>query len=187
MSQMDELQRSRILACVQAFCAARYAREDNVPCQIEEGLFLGSVGAALNKSALKDLNITHILTVAKSLDAAFPNDFVYKKIDVFDTPGTELVKYFAECFSFIDEARSAGGGVLVHCFAGMSRSVTVVVAYLMKKHRMSLSDALSLVRSKRPHIAPNHGFLTQLANFEKSLGVNQGTSSRLIQKSTFGE
>ncbi|XP_018684547.2 dual specificity protein phosphatase 1B isoform X2 [Musa acuminata AAA Group] len=186
MSQMDELQRSRILACVQAFCAARYAREDNVPCQIEEGLFLGSVGAALNKSALKDLNITHILTVAKSLDLAFPNDFVYKKIDVFDTPGTELVKYFAECFSFIDEARSAGGGVLVHCFAGMSRSVTVVVAYLMKKHRMSLSDALSLVRSKRPHIAPNHGFLTQLANFEKSLGVNQGSSSKLIQKSTFG-
>ncbi|RWV99825.1 hypothetical protein BHE74_00044462 [Ensete ventricosum] len=99
MSQMDELQRSRILACVQAFCAARYSREDNVPCQIEEirelililvylcrlqlpqGLFLGSVGAALNKSALKDLNITHILTVAKSLDPAFPNDFVYKKID----------------------------------------------------------------------------------------------------------
>ncbi|URE15824.1 dual specificity protein phosphatase [Musa troglodytarum] len=78
---MDELQRSRILACVQAFCAARYAREDNVPCQIEEGLFLGSVGAALNKSALKDLNITHILTVAKSLDPAFPNEFVYKKID----------------------------------------------------------------------------------------------------------
>ncbi|WOK96821.1 hypothetical protein Cni_G05529 [Canna indica] len=172
MAETEELQRSRILACVQALCAARYAREDNVPCKIEEGLFLGSVGAALNKPALKELNITHILTVAKSLDPAFPNEFNYKKIDVFDTPGTELDKYFDECFSFIDEARSSGAGVLVHCFAGMSRSVTIVVAYLMKKHRMSLSDALSLVKSKRPHVAPNHGFLTQLAMFEKSLGGN---------------
>lgn len=46
-----------------------------------QGLFLGSVGAALNKPALKNLNITHILTVAKSLDPAFPDEFIYKKID----------------------------------------------------------------------------------------------------------
>lgn len=85
----------------------KYAKEDNVPCQIEEvsiieflfmkglstvlydaeilfqyqGLFLGSIGVALNKELLKSLNLTHILIVAKSLDPAFPNDFVYKKID----------------------------------------------------------------------------------------------------------
>ena len=48
-------------------------------------------------------------------------------------------------------------------------SVTIVVAYLMKKHRMSLESALSLVRSKRPQVAPNEGFISQLENFEKSL------------------
>ncbi|CAD5172624.1 unnamed protein product [Musa acuminata subsp. malaccensis] len=184
MSRIEKLQRSRILACVQALRCARHARKDDVPCQIEEGLFLGSVGAALNKSALKDLNITHLLTVAKSLDPAYPNDFIYKKIDVLDTPSTELDKYFDECFSFIDEARSAGGGVLVHCFAGMSRRliVTVVVAYVMKKHWMSLSDALSLVRSKRPNIAPNQGFLIQLENFEKSLGEFKSEKETQIVK-----
>ncbi|XP_042381231.1 dual specificity protein phosphatase 1-like [Zingiber officinale] len=172
MSQDEEVRRSKLLACVQALCAARYSREDNVPCKIEEGLFLGSVGAALNKPALKNLNITHILTVAKSLDPAFPDEFIYKKIDVFDTPGTELDKHFDECFNFIDEARSSGGSVLVHCFAGMSRSVTIVLAYLMKKNHITLREALSLVRGKRPRVAPNHGFLTQLENFEKSLRVN---------------
>ncbi|XP_073008333.1 dual specificity protein phosphatase 1-like isoform X1 [Typha latifolia] len=174
MSVMDDIHRARIAACFQALCAARYAKEDNIACQIDEvdrsqGLYLGSVGVALNKEALKNLNITHILVVAKSLEPAFPDDFIYKKIDVLDSPETNLMQYFDECFSFIDEAKRAGGNVLVHCFAGRSRSVTVVVAYLMKTHQMSLARALSVVRSKRPHISPNVGFLTQLENFEKSL------------------
>ena len=48
-------------------------------------------------------------------------------------------------------------------------SVTIVVAYLMKKYQMSLESALSLVRSKRPQVAPNEGFISQLENFQKSL------------------
>jgi hypothetical protein len=42
---------------------------------------LGSVGAALNKEALKSLNITHVLIVARSLNASFPTEFIYKKIE----------------------------------------------------------------------------------------------------------
>lgn len=48
-------------------------------------------------------------------------------------------------------------------------SVTVVVAYLMKKHGMSVSEALKHVKSKRPIASPNSGFMLQLQNFEKSL------------------
>ncbi|KAJ6794973.1 putative dual specificity protein phosphatase 1B [Iris pallida] len=177
MSMVAETQRNRIAAFLQAFCAAKYVREDNIPCQIEEGLFLGSVGVALNKEALKNLNITHVLIVAKSLDPAFPNDFTYKKIDVLDTSDTNLKEHFEECFDFIDSARKDGGGVLVHCFAGRSRSVTIILAYLMKKHRMSLSHALELVRSKRPQVGPNPGFMLQLQNFEKSLEVIQQSST----------
>ncbi|RCU61423.1 hypothetical protein SETIT_J000700v2 [Setaria italica] len=165
-----EQQQARVLvALMQSFCAARYRKADNTPCPIEQGLYLGSVGAALNKEALKSLNITHILIVARSLSPAFPAEFNYKKIEVLDSPDTDLLKHFDECFSFIDEAISSGGNVLVHCFAGRSRSVTIVVAYLMKKHQMSLESALSLVRSKRPQVAPNEGFISQLENFDKSL------------------
>ncbi|XP_020114030.1 dual specificity protein phosphatase 1-like [Ananas comosus] len=170
-------------AIIQALCAVRYAKEEKVPCQIEEGLYLGSVGAALNKQALKNLNITHILIVAKSLNPPFPNDFIYKKIDVLDSPDTNLEEYFDECFNFIDEAKRAGGNVLVHCFAGRSRSVTIVIAYLMKTHHISLSRALELVRRKRPHVAPNEGFMIQLKNFEKSLGVTQDPNSQISARS----
>ncbi|XP_058082294.1 dual specificity protein phosphatase 1-like isoform X1 [Magnolia sinica] len=178
MAQMDGIYKNRIATFLRALYASKYAKEDNIPCQLEEGLFLGSVGVAYNKDALKGLNVTHILTVAKSLEPAYPDDFIYKKIEVLDSPDTNLEQHFDECFDFIDEAKRAGGGVLVHCFAGRSRSVTVVVAYLMKKHQMSLSQALDLVRSKRPQIAPNHGFILQLQNFQKSLGVKRDSERK---------
>lgn len=46
-----------------------------------QDVFLGSVGVACNKDALKDLDVTHILIVARSLEPAYPNDFIYKKIE----------------------------------------------------------------------------------------------------------
>ncbi|CAI9118589.1 OLC1v1020179C1 [Oldenlandia corymbosa var. corymbosa] len=150
--------------------------EDNIPCKIEEGLYLGSLGAASNKSALKSLNITHILTVANSLPPVHANDFVYKIVDIPDREDVKISQYFDDCFEFIDDAKKKGGGVLVHCFVGRSRSVTIVVAYLMKKHGMSLSQALDHVRSKRPVASPNKGFMSQLMDFEKTLKGSQSAN-----------
>nr|BAK02707.1 predicted protein [Hordeum vulgare subsp. vulgare] len=169
MDDYEQHQTRVLMALMQGLCAARYRKADNTPCLVDQGLYLGSVGAALNNEALKSLNITHILVVARSLNPAFPAEFTYKKIEVLDSPDTDLGKHFSECFTFIDEGICTGGNVLVHCFAGRSRSVTVVLAYLMKKHQMNLQSAMSLVRSKRPQIAPNAGFMSQLVNFEKSL------------------
>ncbi|KAL3749196.1 hypothetical protein ACJRO7_010312 [Eucalyptus globulus] len=143
--------------------------KDKDPCKIEEGLFLGSVGAANNKDALKNLNVTHVLIVASILKPAYPDDFMYKVITVPDKVDTNIREYFDECFEFIDEAKRLGGGVLVHCFIGKSRSVTIVVAYLMKKHGMSLSQALEHVKSQRPQASPNSGFISQLEDYEKFL------------------
>ncbi|KAI3727096.1 hypothetical protein L1987_66905 [Smallanthus sonchifolius] len=142
--------------------------KDDIPSQIEEGLYLGSLEAANNKSHLQSLNITHILTVASSFPPAYPHDFTYKTFDVYDRGDVNIAEFFDGCFRFINEAKRTGR-VLVHCFAGRSRSVTIVVAYLMKTHGMSSSEALNLVKSKRSVAAPNAGFILQLQSYEKSL------------------
>ncbi|XP_062177157.1 dual specificity protein phosphatase 1 isoform X2 [Alnus glutinosa] len=175
MDQFDESLRSQIAALLRVMNVTRCFKEDNVPCEIEEGLFLGSVGAANNKNALKSFNITHVLTVASTLLPAHPNDFVYKVINVTDRQETDIKQYFNECFNFIDEAKRLGGGVLVHCFVGRSRSVTIVVAYLMKKHGMSLDQALEHVKNRRAQAAPNSGFISQLKDLEKSLQDEKNT------------
>ncbi|KAM0985125.1 hypothetical protein ACFX13_012658 [Malus domestica] len=171
MDPMDESLKKQIATLLRVIHVTRCSKEDNVPCQIEEGLFLGSIGAANNKDELKNLNITHILTVANSLAPAYPNDFVYKVINVPDRVCTDLKQHFDECIDYIDEATRSGGGVLVHCFVGRSRSVTIIVAYLMKKHGMSISQALEHVKSRRPQASPNAGFISQLESFERSLCV----------------
>lgn len=70
---------------------------------------------------------------------------------------------------FSEEARSSDKGVLVHCLAGVSRSVTITVAYLMHKCSLSLNDAFNLVRSRKSNIAPNFHFMQQLHSFEREL------------------
>lgn len=70
-----------------------------------------------------------------------------------------------------DEARSKKCGVLVHCLAGISRSVTVTVAYLMQKMNLSLNDAYDFVKRKKSNISPNFNFMGQLLDFERTLGL----------------
>lgn len=75
--------------------------------------------------------------------------------------------------------------MLVHCLAGVSRSVTITVAYLMHKCSLSLNDAFNLVRSRKSNIAPNFHFMEQLHSFEKELRdrgdrSNRGNDQRCI-------
>lgn len=76
----------------------------------------------------------------------------------------------------LDEALSQNCGVLVHCLAGVSRSVTVTVAYLMQKLHLSLNDAYDLVKRKKSNISPNFNFMGQLLDFERSLRLEERRS-----------
>lgn len=77
-----------------------------------------------------------------------------------------------------DEARSKKCGVLVHCLAGISRSVTVTVAYLMQKMNLSLNDANDFVKRKKSNISPNFNFMGQLLDFERTLGLSSPCDNR---------
>jgi protein-tyrosine phosphatase len=62
-----------------------------------------------------------------------------------------------------------GGAVLVHCYAGVSRSASCVIAFLMQECGLTFMEAMTYVRKKRPIVFPNFGFQRQLMDFEKAL------------------
>ncbi len=136
--------------------------------EIIKGLWLGSLETACDENGLREHNITHIVSAIYDVNPLFPDsDFVYCKVPVIDKPTEEIGKYFNECFNFIDDALKTNKTVLVHCVYGISRSSTLVCAYLIKKHNLTVSQAVQLVQSKRPQADPNNGFLKQLVEISK--------------------
>lgn len=79
------------------------------------------------------------------------------------TPFLDLLSYFDETYEFIREGMIRGA-VLVHCQMGVSRSATVVIAYLMKKYNITAKEALEKVKMKRC-VFPNQGFVAQLGSY----------------------
>ncbi|XP_017578371.1 dual specificity protein phosphatase 19a [Pygocentrus nattereri] len=129
-------------------------------------LLVGSQDAAHDFGTLMKYKVTHILNVAYGVENAFQELFVYKTLSILDQPDTDIISYLQECSQFIDKAKAEKGVVLVHCNAGVSRSVSIITGYLMSREGQSFDDAFSLVKSARPASCPNPGFLEQLKNFK---------------------
>ncbi|XP_063521791.1 dual specificity protein phosphatase 22 isoform X11 [Pongo pygmaeus] len=91
----------------------------------------------------------------------------YLCIPAADSPSQNLTRHFKESIKFIHECRLRGESCLVHCLAGVSRSVTLVIAYIMTVTDFGWEDALHTVRAGRSCANPNVGFQRQLQEFEK--------------------
>lgn len=98
-----------------------------------------------------------------------------------DTESENLLDYLQVCLDFIERSRKDGGSVLVHCFAGVSRSAAVITAYLMKSENLSLEDALESLKQSCEFVCPNDGFLEQLKMFEE-MGFKVDQSSPIYKR-----
>jgi protein-tyrosine phosphatase len=108
--------------------------------------------------------------VAPDLKVSYPKSeqIAHKVLPAVDEDDYDLSQHFEEASAFIDRNRSKTN-VLVHCQAGVSRSTTIVIAYLMWKFGWNTSQAYSTVKSGRRLTCPNFGFCRQLKAYEKLL------------------
>ena len=142
--------------------------EDDID-QITETIYLGNIDAAFNKKKLKQLGIKKVLTVMSAFGNHYsPHEFIHKSIDVDDDFRTNIICHFKECILFIEGKDK----IFVHCAAGMSRSPTIVIAYIMWKKKLRLNEAIKFVKEKRSIISPNDNFMNQLKIFEELLIKN---------------
>ncbi|XP_069869444.1 dual specificity protein phosphatase 2 [Dipodomys merriami] len=136
------------------------------PVEILPYLFLGSCSHSSDLQGLQARGITAVLNVSASCPNHFEGLFRYKSIPVEDNQMVEISAWFQEAIGFIDSVKNSGGRVLVHCQAGISRSATICLAYLIQSHRVRLDEAFDFVKQRRGVISPNFSFMGQLLQFE---------------------
>ena len=126
--------------------------------KILDNLWLGDLNDASNLIKLKQHGITHILQVAAGFKPAYPEEFKYKVINVLDMPYVNISRHFPVAIQFMKEGMTEGNSVLVHCYAGVSRSASCIIALLMQECGLTFLEGMSFTRKKRPIVFPNFGF-----------------------------
>lgn len=137
---------------------------------------------ACQKNALKSLGVTHILTIGTNMDLPEHHEFKSLVLKIDDTCDSDITQLFDVSCRFIYESLSGGGKVFVHCWAGVSRSSTIIVNFLMTHFNHSYIEALEITRRARYlfkkifdklirfWIDPNRGFRKALIKRSKDLG-----------------
>jgi dual specificity phosphatase 12 len=118
--------------------------------------------------------------------ADFTDGIKWFPIVVDDDSLEPIYLHFDTVHLLIKKALSEGKRVLVHCAAGMSRSVTLVAAYLMIERNLTASDALTLIMRRREIANPNPGFRRQLNLLQRMIGSGspgRGSPSRSQNRS----
>ncbi|NWV86495.1 DUS16 phosphatase, partial [Dasyornis broadbenti] len=140
------------------------------PTRILPHLYLGCQRDVLNKELMQQNDIGYVLNASNTCPKP---DFIpeshFLRVPVNDSFCEKILPWLDNSVDFIEKAKASNGRVLVHCLAGISRSATIAIAYIMKRMDMSLDEAYRFVKEKRPTISPNFNFLGQLLDFEKKI------------------
>eukprot|EP00754_Rhynchopus_humris_P050034 Rhum_TRINITY_DN8716_c0_g1::Rhum_TRINITY_DN8716_c0_g1_i1::g.29610::m.29610 len=138
--------------------------------EVNRWILLGARDDMNDADQLRRLGVTHILSVRGENEPPCPCPslkpfFVCKQVIVNDSSDANIEEHFANAFAFIDESLRDRGKVLVQCRKGVSRSATLVIAYLMQHHRWHFQRSYEYVKEKRSVINPNLGFVLTLEKF----------------------
>lgn len=143
-----------------------WRRGISIPCDEIKKVYVGGSGSEnvssnVDKSSLSPEKLLYSLE-----NAGKDLKFVRMAVPLRDMEHENLLDYLDVCLDFIEENRKQGS-VLVHCFAGVSRSAAIITAYLMKSEQLSQEDGLRSLRQSCETVCPNDGFLEQLLMFEQ--------------------
>ncbi len=136
--------------------------------EIVEGLFIGSGRDGRDVEQLDALQIDTVINVAKDWPLMRDEKRRWINLGLLDEPHARLDHVVAPAFAAI----LSGSRVLVHCITGISRSATVIAAFLIVKRGYSTVDAIKLLRAKRECVSLNPAFVVNLIEMEACVTGN---------------
>jgi protein phosphatase slingshot len=133
------------------------------PSLIIDNIYIGSAYNAASFQTLIDNNIATIVNVTCEIRNYFPDNFTYHRFMIYDDNKSSIAKYLDESYQIIkNEQKKNNGNILIHCFMGASRSVSIVMYYLAKEYNMNFDEALNHIKNIRPFINPTFRYTKDL-------------------------
>jgi hypothetical protein len=140
---------------------------------IKDFLYISGYKTASTISDLRKLKITNIINCSGDLcENLYFSDISYLTLNIRDNVSENIECLFFKCINYINEAKEKDGRVLIHCYKGVSRSVSIIISYLIFLHKWSYDEAFDFVQLKRPIANPNIGFYLQLKTFHKRITLD---------------
>ena len=137
--------------------------------KITDKIYLGGIDGANEINYLKQEGITNILSLIGDESPDYEKGLFERLIfNADDITREDLFRFFKDSIEFIENSDK----IYIHCSAGMSRSASIVIAYLMWKEHIKFKEAFDFVKEKRHSIEPNGGFIMQSKYFESLLNEN---------------
>lgn len=141
-------------------------------CILTNQLYLGSQFSACDLNCLQRLNITAVLVCGKNLRSFFAHQpstgIHYHNLPIEDSIQQPLLPFIHSAIRFLEYfILEKGQCVLVHCAAGISRSASVVIAFVMKHKQWSFQQAHDYVKDARNLASPNIRFRQELRMWEE--------------------
>ncbi|KAG2071851.1 DSPc-domain-containing protein [Suillus decipiens] len=142
-----------------------HSRRNTAVLVVPPYIFLGPYTSA-SRSFIDSAGITHIISIGRAPVCPDHPHVQYHRLQLLDKDMSSIHTVIDRANQVITDARNSGGKVLVHCVAGVSRSPTIIAAYLISRCSMSLKDALGLLVRARSVVCPRPGFIAQLKDLE---------------------
>tara|TARA_B100000401_G_C52323388_1_gene492932 strand:+ start:17 stop:529 length:513 start_codon:yes stop_codon:yes gene_type:complete len=129
---------------------------------IIDNIYIGNVYDAYDIESLKNQKVMNVLSAVTGFENIYDNQINHLCLQLIDNQEQNIIRYFEISNMFINKIIEKKQSLLIHCIAGRSRSVTLLIAYLIYKYKYTVDDAISLIKKKRPIIEPNQNFIRQL-------------------------
>lgn len=162
-------------------------------CRVDSNVFIGGYLAAADPNYVKDNQISRIVKMFED-DDSYPGgyhrhpDVEYLVVSADDIPDYNIAPGATAAVRFIREGLQRGDRILVHCHMGISRSSTVVLLHLMMNRGLTLSQAYDRLKTVRPIVQPNVGFMNYLIAADRLLrALRVSRVQRALRQSSSGQ
>ena len=135
--------------------------------KIKPSLYLGSGKHPRRETPeFKELGIDVIINCCNDFRHKPNKNYIIEQFAIDDGTDASIIEYLNPIAEIINYHLHNNKKIYVHCVHGRSRSVSIIIYYLMKYHKKSFDEAFSEVRALRPVMSPNTNFIRELKEMD---------------------